>query len=771
MAFGKRKPSRQEPILEENYEGDVGEHEDNNIVEETQSSNTDQSSSRNSHEQAQESQEIPMNSDIKPLLNEVIIASGAQGKNSGGTKTWTCKHCNIQFKSSYTRIHYHFFGNLPGKKSEIRRCQSLINNREEYERVRRMVMEAEKKGVSSSLKSSTILRQQPQKSTAGALDDMFKIMDKNSVDMKVMRGLCANGIPFNVLRNPQFHEMISAINHAPQGYKAPSSEKARTTLLDECKRSLEKELAPVKDTWFTHGVSIVSDGWSNMKHEPLINIIAANSRGALFLYAQDFSGIQKTGEVIADFMLTAIEDVGSSNVLQIVTDNAKNCESAGREIEKVHKHIFWSPCVVHTLNLIFKDLAKEFDWFRQIYNIGKAIVKFFLNHSHALAMFRSHSKLELLKVAKTRFESHYILLKRLIDCKEALASTVILQKWKDWVKTLDPEKRKLGENITQAVLADNFWDDVLAIVNITKPIYFLIKYCDGDGQKMGEIYERMDNMLGEIREVMSSGPHSNYFPQVEKIVLQRWQKKNYPIHCVGYALTPRFYDRAYLSKKAPGGFTRKSPNQDIEVITSLMEAFDKISEDREEAEVLRQQYAIFHQRKGIFATQAVQTDAVTMDAIDWWSTYGSQVPQLAEVAQKVLAQPVSSSSAERNWSTYSYIHNVKRNRLNAERADKLVFIHSNIRLLSRFSEGYNNGTYKRWDINPESTEVDDSPMRLEDLRWRMLDRDYVDEEESSRTKSTSSRPVPPILNAQLIRPGTHQTDISRFAKARDSSGT
>ncbi|XP_040372950.1 uncharacterized protein LOC121052297 [Rosa chinensis] len=111
---------------------------------------------------------------------------------------------------------------------------------------------------------------------------------------------------------------------------------------------------------------------------------------------------------------------------------------------------------------------------------------------------------------------------------------------------------------------------------------------------------------------------------------------NYPIHCVGYALTPRFYDREYLSKKAPGGFTRKSPNQDIEVITSLMEAFDKISEDREEAELLRQQYAIFHQRKGIFATQAVQTDTVTMDAIDWWSTYGSQVLELAEVAQKVI---------------------------------------------------------------------------------------------------------------------------------------
>ena len=71
-----------------------------------------------------------------------------------------------------------------------------------------------------------------------------------------------------------------------------------------------------------------------------------------------------------------------------------------------------------------------------------------------------------------------------------------------------------------------------------------------------------------------------------------------------------------------------------------------------------------------------------MDAIDWWSTYGFKTPKLAKVAKKVLSQPISSSSVERNWSTYSHIHNVKRNRLNSLRVDKLVFIHSNIRLQS-----------------------------------------------------------------------------------------
>ena len=64
---------------------------------------------------------------------------------------------------------------------------------------------------------------------------------------------------FNVLRNPHLCEMVNAISREPKGYKPPSSEKAKTTLLDECVRYVENELTPFKDTWYSQGMSIVSD--------------------------------------------------------------------------------------------------------------------------------------------------------------------------------------------------------------------------------------------------------------------------------------------------------------------------------------------------------------------------------------------------------------------------------------------------------------------------------------------------------------------------------
>ena len=81
------------------------------------------------------------------------------------------------------------------------------------------------------------------------LVEAFAGVERDAVDMQIMLFLCANGIPFNVLRSPQYYEMVAAIQRAPKGYKPPAYEKARTTLLDACKRKVENDLAPVRQTW------------------------------------------------------------------------------------------------------------------------------------------------------------------------------------------------------------------------------------------------------------------------------------------------------------------------------------------------------------------------------------------------------------------------------------------------------------------------------------------------------------------------------------------
>ncbi|KAL2902390.1 Pantothenate synthetase [Bienertia sinuspersici] len=81
-----------------------------------------------------------------------------------------------------------------------------------------------------------------------------------------------------------------------------------------------------------------------------------------------------------------------------------------------------------------------------------------------------------------------------------------------------------------------------------------------------------------------------------------------------------------------------------------------------------------------------------------------------------MSHPISSSSAKRVWSTYSFIHSAKRNRSNFVRVDKLVFIHCNIRLISRFTSNYKEGPHRKWDIHPKTSLTEFSSLRLEDIR-------------------------------------------------------
>ncbi|RWR88546.1 LOW QUALITY PROTEIN: hypothetical protein CKAN_01756700 [Cinnamomum micranthum f. kanehirae] len=62
----------------------------------------------------------------------------------------------------------------------------------------------------------------------------------------------------------------------------------------------------------------------------------------------------KDVEYVANLFLEAIKDVGESNV---ITNNASNYKVAGMIVEEKLPHIFWTPCVVHSLNLALKSIC------------------------------------------------------------------------------------------------------------------------------------------------------------------------------------------------------------------------------------------------------------------------------------------------------------------------------------------------------------------------------------------------------------------------------
>jgi hypothetical protein len=147
-----------------------------------------------------------------PFFYEVTIIGVPKGKNVGGTKEWRYNHCKKTYKGSLTRVWVQLLGPLPSKKAQIARCVSLQNDPAKSKALREKVKEADNKGSTGGT------------STPNPLAKSFVVAQRESVYMAITKILCANDIPFNVLRSPQFSEMVMAIRNGPKDYKGPSSE-------------------------------------------------------------------------------------------------------------------------------------------------------------------------------------------------------------------------------------------------------------------------------------------------------------------------------------------------------------------------------------------------------------------------------------------------------------------------------------------------------------------------------------------------------------------
>ena len=88
---------------------------------------------------------------------------------------------------------------------------------------------------------------------------------RHELDSRIARMFYTRGLPFHFARNPNYCSSYAyAANHnilsyVPLGYNA-----LRTTLLQKERAHVERLLKPIKDSWLANGVSIVSDGLSDL---------------------------------------------------------------------------------------------------------------------------------------------------------------------------------------------------------------------------------------------------------------------------------------------------------------------------------------------------------------------------------------------------------------------------------------------------------------------------------------------------------------------------
>ncbi|XP_050387208.1 uncharacterized protein LOC126803442 [Argentina anserina] len=521
---------------------------------------------------------------------------------SGGNWRWQCSFCNMYYNRSYTRVRAHLLSEGGG----IVGCPKVSVNSEVKSKLFKLMKECKERltnaapkqvplpstrhqggsAATSSVGLSTFHAYAHEPTTvdtgkkrktvdgSSSIEKAFQNSVREECDAEVARMFYTGGLPFNLARNPHYRNSYIRASTLP-GYVPPRYNAIRTTLLAKEKKNIEKHLQPLKLSWKDKGVSVCSDGWSDAQRRPLINVIAISESGPMMLRAINCQGEYKDSDLIANLIIESIKEVGYENVVQVITDNGPVCAKAGAMIASKYPTIFWTPCVVHTLNLALKnictpsnclsnlDVYEPCSWIQPIAEHVMYIKNFIINHGMRLVMFNDQCPLKLLSVAPTRFVSTVIMFKRFKAIKNGLQQIVISTKWDDY--RLDDKPK--AARVKEMLLDDLMWDDIDYILDFTEPMYEIIRKADTDKSCLHLMYEWWDNMIVQVKKVIyrkerkELQEESLFWNAVHKVLMARWTKSNTPLHCLAHSLNPKYYSSEWLNEATH----RVAPHKDLEI--------------------------------------------------------------------------------------------------------------------------------------------------------------------------------------------------------------
>lgn len=478
-----------------------------------------------------------------PEWKYVILIEEKEKENP----TVRCCFCEKVFVGGPARIRQHLSGEKntiikPCEKvpeSVVEEIQKLVNVKCDSKLLKRKLEALDKatRLTTSKVSASTGAQQ--------TIPTMFN--NKKAVDESVARAFYSSGIPFAVANNYHFKKALADISKFGPGYTPPSEFTLRTSLLQGEVKAVGTEIRSkiLHDLHLT-GSTLVSDGWSNVRNKPLINYILVCTKGEVFLDSTDTSGQDKSSEFIATEIIKQIAAVGPANVIQVVTDSASNCKGSWRFISDSFPHITCGPCTAHCLEVLLEDIAKV-EWIKDNFKQGREIVRFVTAHHRSLAIFRSHSGLELLKPNDTRFCTEFISQTRLVLVKDSLQETVVDKKFKSWIEK--QRYKQTGIDISARILDEGWWQCVGTVIKMCDPIVNLLRLMDGRGLKpaIGKIYFRMFDIVQHIDNMADLSAEDR--DVIKSFVNNRWKMLHTDMHSAGFILDPEYNFEAYAQGK------------------------------------------------------------------------------------------------------------------------------------------------------------------------------------------------------------------------------
>jgi hypothetical protein len=464
------------------------------------------------------------------------------------------------------------------------------------------------------------------------------------------------GIPFRVADADSVTTFLAKLRPA---WKPPSSKVVRTRLLDEAIARHDRWIKTTVDAY--DRVSVVTDGWSNLNGEHLVNFVLIFGDGAQrpILYKTiSTADISQTGVNVAKAIQDVLDEIGPAKVSGVVTDNAANMKAAWKILEDDNKGLICNGCAAHAFNLLIKDVC-SLPTSSVLLEKTRIITNFVRSRTAVLARFKAlqataqqlgetdHCR-GLRTIVATRWYSQHISAERILDNKYSLVS-LATSTFLDVYSETSATARSATTSFQAIVGDDQFWSDMAAFVATLRPTTRWVAVLESETGQASDVY----------RAFMALKVAWADNKTLSNLVARRWAFLHTEAMGVAY----------FLDTKTRAGDDMVGTDQQgtMSQIVKLV-ATKGLGKKHRATKELDDYVNLFSTNQPTIAQLLVDQASAT-----FWATYGKKkFPILYKMYLTVNAVPTSQAAAERVWSVYNFMHNKRRNRLKHTTVTSLV---------------------------------------------------------------------------------------------------
>ncbi|CAJ2667547.1 unnamed protein product [Trifolium pratense] len=589
-----------------------------------------------------------------------------------------CKFCQRVLNGGISRLKHHL-SRFPSKGvnpcSKVRddvtdRVRNIIASKEEVKETssvkKQKVSEVISPGSHSATKALIPLE------TGSPIGKMFptsnpmtpsSINNQENAERSIALFFFENKLNFCVARSSSYQLMIDAVAKCGPGFTGPSAEILKTTWLERIKSEVGLQSKDVEKEWATTGCTIIADTWTDYKSKAIINFLVSSPSRIFFHKSVDASAYFRNTKWLADLFDSVIQEFGPENVVQIIMDSSFNYTGVGNHIVQNYGTIFVSPCASQCLNLILEEFTKV-DWISRCILQAQTISKLIYNNASLLDLMKKYNGgQELIRTGATKSVSTFLSLQSMLKLRTRLKHMFHSPEYAS--NTSYANKSQSLSCI--AIAEDNdFWGTVEECVAISEPFLKVLREVSEGKPTVGSIYELMTRAKESIRTyyIMDENKCKTFLDIVDK----KWRDQLHsPLHAAAAFLNPSI-----------------QYNPEIKFLSSIKEDFYNVLEKLLPVPDMRRditnQIYTFTKAHGMFGCSLAKEARNTVAPWLWWEQYGDSAPGLQRVAIRILSQVCSTFSFQRQWSTFRQIHSEKKNKIDREILNDLVYINYNLKL-------------------------------------------------------------------------------------------